>query len=900
MITTTDSLAYYTAHGAALFPIPAGSKAPGPASFWSVDGGQHAASFKHDHSRDPAIWQRWRTEHPGCNFGVVAFASGWIILDIDTSPKEGIEDPIAAADAGRAEAWQLWSDLCTSWGLPGPLAPHVQSARGGWHAYFSLPPHVDPATLRQPDAIKARINVRCIGYVVAAGSYYDGTAKGEQSGHYVLFPDTAPPHPCPPALLEHCTRIERTISATPPGSRDKGDVAALLTWLAERDAFADYESWFQIGMALRLEYGDDGFDLWQLTFNDDPRTPIDAATKWASFSTEPNAQSVTLNSFLSKAHSLGWRGSVRTSAKRMFDGVAQLAAAAGASLFSGMPTPSGSAAPSSTGVPMMAGQEVLCDLATPILQDFLAATADAPSSPLSTDYPILPPAMVGHGLYSLLNDAITRIVALADDAKKWKSSRVTRALAVLSVTHQDVFESLCRRLEASGRTINSVKIKLAATSLADGVQRVFVKQDDWIYDAKSGMPESDNPDNVATFLGILSAELRWNGWLNRAEIQGFEWQTWQAVDDVVIAKLTTRAFRTGTRFRVADGFLKQTLLALAHLNQYDPVVDRLAALQWDGTPRLCVWLSATCGVPCDPYHQSVGKNVIGGMVKRARHPGAKHDEVMILIGPQGTMKSTMCRTLALCDDWFTDSVSFEGSPQNIIPQLFGKLVVELSELDGMAKQEVKHVKAFITRQSDNVTLKYKAFASDFARRCIFIGTSNEDNPLVDMTGNRRFLPVRVPAEINMTWLRANVEQLVAEACAMEARGADFSIPREVWGLAGQHQEAARSVSDTEERLTEWFGATQFTANAFITKADLVELCEFAAWKNIHQLRGMVMKRLGFHEAVPYIGGIKTKVWLRSDQVMLPKHIEKQCVRYMVSRTSDHRPRVTPRAAPPSP
>jgi hypothetical protein len=119
---------------------------------------------------------------------------------------------------------------------------------------------------------------------------------------------------------------------------------------------------------------------------------------------------------------------------------------------------------------------------------------------------------------------------------------------------------------------------------------------------------------------------------------------------------------------------------------------------------------------------------------------------MILIGKQGTAKSTLCRTLAMQDEWFTDSVAFDGSPQNIVPQLFGKLVVELAELDGMAKKEVQHIKAFITRQSDNVTLKYKAFASDFSRRCIFIGTSNEDSPLVDITGNRRFLPVRVPAK----------------------------------------------------------------------------------------------------------------------------------------------------------
>jgi hypothetical protein len=95
---------------------------------------------------------------------LVAFTSQWIIVDIDTS----------GGEAGQDEAWDLWTGLCLSWGLPEPLAPHVQSARGGWHVYFAVPPHIDPSTLRQPGAIKGRINVRCIGYTVAAGSYYDG------------------------------------------------------------------------------------------------------------------------------------------------------------------------------------------------------------------------------------------------------------------------------------------------------------------------------------------------------------------------------------------------------------------------------------------------------------------------------------------------------------------------------------------------------------------------------------------------------------------------------------------------------------------------------------------------------------------------------------------------------
>ena len=158
-----DALDYYAAQGAALFPIPAGQKAP-----WGI-----VDSFKDNASRDPAQWAAWRAQYPGCNFGVVAFASQWITLDTDIKPAEG-----QTPEDARAEAWALRGELLTSWGMDPNTLPHVQSARGGWHDYFAVPAGVDAATLRQPDAIKKRINTRVIGYTVTAGSYYDGTAKG--------------------------------------------------------------------------------------------------------------------------------------------------------------------------------------------------------------------------------------------------------------------------------------------------------------------------------------------------------------------------------------------------------------------------------------------------------------------------------------------------------------------------------------------------------------------------------------------------------------------------------------------------------------------------------------------------------------------------------------------------
>jgi hypothetical protein len=281
------SLAYYAKHSAALFPIPAGQKAP----FGLV------VSFKHDFSRDPSQWVLWQTQHPNCNFGVVAFASSWIIVDIDTS----------GGEEGAKEAWAIWRELCASWGLSEAPDPHVRSQSGGFHVYFAVPAGVDASTLRQPDAIKGRINIRCVGYTVAAGSQFEGKP-------YRLINDI-PPHPAPAALIEHCTRRARVISASLPGQYDKAETAALVTWMVENEMFESYEEWFTAGMALKTEFGSDGFDLWELT-HDGTVSPSDADVKWQSFSDAPGG--VTLRTLFDRAHKAGWKGSVKKTAASMF------------------------------------------------------------------------------------------------------------------------------------------------------------------------------------------------------------------------------------------------------------------------------------------------------------------------------------------------------------------------------------------------------------------------------------------------------------------------------------------------------------------------------------------------------------------------------------------------------
>ena len=795
----SKELNYYARHGAALFPIPYGSKAP----FGIVP------SFKHDHSKSPEQWATWAAAH-NCNFGVVAFASGWIIIDIDTASKEGGEE-------GRAEAWALWSELCQSWGLPGPLAVHCQSARGGWHCYLTVPEGTDASTLRQPDAIKGRINIRCVGFTVAAGSFYDGTAKGEQSGPYLLMSD-APPHPAPAALIQHCTRrAPRIATGTPIGSRDAGDVAELLTWLNERDAFSAYEDWFQIGMALRVEYGDDGFDLWELT-HDGTVTPDQAAAKWQSFATEANADSVTLSTFLDRAHKLGWRGTVRRSASAMFHGVATLVA-------------------NSSAVPITMGRGAAhVRLFTPILEA-------VPVLPRGPEHPTLPD--IGHPLQDAINAAIPAMA----------TGEHTLALAVLNLLHP-----------ATAAKVWPVTPLLKAKTAALEAQEIqALAPDAYATDAK-GRIQNDNLDNVQFYLNSLAVECRWNEWFEYPEVQGWEWPRWTRVDDSVVNALRMNATKTGTRFVMGKEFAVDSLSRLARQNPVDPACALLDKWQkeWDGTPRLSTWLSRACGVPDNAYHRAVSRVVLLGLVGRIRHPGIKFDLMMVLVSPkQGTEKSSLAKVLALQPDWFIENISLGQDPKELVLLLAGKTVAEVTEM--RTRGDVESAKAMITTTHDEGRTAYARFTTRRARRNILVGSTNRPEFLEDDSGNRRFLPVNVVGDIDLAWVRANLPQLIGEAAAGLATCGEekIELPREVWDIAAEYQEAARARSDYEIHLANWFAGD---AAGYISSADLAVLLRDVTGRSIPANQyGKVMRHLGFENKLQRVDKRSpAQTWWRGD------------------------------------
>src|SRR5665213_2180098 len=312
-------------HGLALFPCKQGAKTP-------------ILKWKTGSTHDRAQWEKWKSEHH--NLAIDCAKSRLLAVDVDSS-KVTLEEASGAYYA-----------LCLSWGLPGAADPMTHSARGGWHIPFKRPAHLAATDLRGGGTLVKISDIRPLvegeddgevigfknrGYCVAPGSSLS-TGTGNLLYQFAANPPEEFPE-APAAFIEaiKLKTIEATYSGQ-TGTSDKADVAKLV---AELDMFGEFSTepdWFRYMGAIKLALGDteEGVEV-ALQMTTDDATEEAFWSRWKRLaSVDDGRPKCRINSMIHRYKEMtGKHFNVRTSAAAMFDGVAQHAAAVGAT---GMPT----------------------------------------------------------------------------------------------------------------------------------------------------------------------------------------------------------------------------------------------------------------------------------------------------------------------------------------------------------------------------------------------------------------------------------------------------------------------------------------------------------------------------------------------------------------------------------
>lgn len=326
---------------------------------------------------------------------------------------------------------------------------------------------------------------------------------------------------------------------------------------------------------------------------------------------------------------------------------------------------------------------------------------------------------------------------------------------------------------------------------------------------------------------------------NRYKIFGNSLQHHQGEATDTVCSVVRQLIHDEFGFDPGKEHVRDAINQLCLENPCDPVCDYLDGLVWDGTPRLEHFFSRYLGADDTALNRTVSRLALIAAVRRAREPGCKYDLVIVLEGKQGTGKSTVLRFLA-GDENFSDQEILALGTKEQMEAIEGVWLFEISEMMGLKKSDLDRLKAFISRTTDRARPAYGRSRIDSPRRCVFIGTTNEDQYLRDITGNRRFFPVRT-GTIDLQAVIRDRDQLWAEAAHAEAQGESITLPSELW-------EAAARVQETRVEHDLWIDYLADLEGDKISSVALMKRLDMAKDKwspALYKRLGYVMRVLGW-------------------------------------------------------
>lgn len=241
---------------------------------------------------------------------------------------------------------------------------------------------------------------------------------------------------------------------------------------------------------------------------------------------------------------------------------------------------------------------------------------------------------------------------------------------------------------------------------------------------------------------------------------------WQKFKDGDYTRLR-RALTKGGFEEIGREIMRDAVVVISEDASFDSAIVWLKGLAaWDGVPRIERFWSTYCKTADNAYTRACGNYTWSALAGRVLSPGCQVDMVPVLVGKQGTRKTSAVKAMAPSKETFVE-LSMDIHDTDLARKMRGKLVAELGELRGLAGKDSDAIKQWITRTTEEWTPKYKEFGTSFARRMLMIGTTNRDEILVDDDGEeRRWLPMRVTGEIDVDGIIRDRDQLWAEGALL--------------------------------------------------------------------------------------------------------------------------------------
>lgn len=217
-------------------------------------------------------------------------------------------------------------------------------------------------------------------------------------------------------------------------------------------------------------------------------------------------------------------------------------------------------------------------------------------------------------------------------------------------------------------------------------------------------------------------------------------------DQVALSFLYSLANLNG----IPTGTLPDFISALASQNPYNPVAEWIKSKPWDGNNRLDAFYETLC-VP-DYFPTSfrdtlLHRWLISAVAAVFQPSGFRTRGVLTLQGPQSIGKTAFIRSL-IDDPMLRESTikldhHMDASNKDSLLSAIRHWIVEIGELDSSFRKDVARLKGFLTSDIDRVRKPFGRVECDYPRRTVFCATVNDEQFLIDSTGNTRWWTIPV-------------------------------------------------------------------------------------------------------------------------------------------------------------
>ena len=252
--------------------------------------------------------------------------------------------------------------------------------------------------------------------------------------------------------------------------------------------------------------------------------------------------------------------------------------------------------------------------------------------------------------------------------------------------------------------------------------------------------------------------------------------------------------------------------------------------EWDGETDYILGMSVSVQVKGDVEEQILFatylKKWLVGMVAAWIDPGVVNNVILVLIGEQGSYKTTWFNYLLPPElkDYFYTKTNANRMGRDDLLTLAQYALVCCEELDTMKPAELNQLKAAVTMPSIDERAAYAHFHEHRQHIASFCGTGNNVQFLSDETGNRRWLPFEIERITSPREVPFDYQGIYSQAYALYQEGFQYWFSREEIQRLSEHNATFETPRTAHELISRYLRKPKpGEPSEFLSATDILQL-----------------------------------------------------------------------------